>query len=152
MLIAEWGPTTLYLNGACEPDDAALADLQERGVAIEPAPVTALHGQDDRLSAIELDDGRTVGVDALYLGPRNRLNNEIAERLGCKTDEAPFGRIIRTDDQMATTVPGVHAAGDITRGNHSVTWACSDGVTAGVAVHRSLVFRPASSGTARTEA
>jgi thioredoxin reductase len=39
-----------------------------------------------------------------------------------------------------TTVPGVYAAGDITRGAHTVTWAVADGVTAGLAVHRSLVF------------
>lgn len=39
-----------------------------------------------------------------------------------------------------TTVSGVYAAGDITRGAHNVTWASADGVTAGLAVHRSLIF------------
>lgn len=87
MLIAEWGPTTLYLNGASEPDDASLAQLQKRGVAIERAPVRALHGEGAELSAIELMDGRTSEVDALYLGPRTRLNSEIAQQLGCALDE-----------------------------------------------------------------
>ncbi|MGH2355339.1 MAG: NAD(P)/FAD-dependent oxidoreductase [Chloroflexota bacterium] len=139
-LIAEWGPTTLYLHGAAEPDDASLAQLQQRGVAIEPAPVRALHGDGARLSSIELADGRMSAVDALYLGPRTRLNSEIAQQLGCAMDEGPFGRIIRTDSQQMTTVPGVYAAGDITRPAHNITWACADGVTAGTAVHRSLVF------------
>jgi thioredoxin reductase len=140
MLIADWGPTTLYLNGDSAPDGASLAKLQERGVAIEPAPVRALHGEGAQLSAIEFIDGRTSGVDALYLGPCTRLNREIAQQLGCEMDEAPFGPIIRTDSQKRTTVPGVHAAGDITRGAHNVTWACADGVTAAMAVHRSLIF------------
>jgi thioredoxin reductase len=140
MLIAEWGPTTLYLNGASEPDEASLAQLQKRGVAIEPAPVRALHGEGAQLSSIELIDGRTPGVDALYLGPRTRLNSEVAHQLGCETDEGTFGPIIRTDPQRMTTVPGVYAAGDITRSAHNVTWASADGVTAGVALHRSLVF------------
>lgn len=140
LLIAEWGPTTLYLNGAAAPDDAALAQLQKRGVAIEPAPVTALHGDGQRLSSIELADGRMSHADALYLGPRTRLNSEIAEHLGCAMEEGPFGSIIRTDAQKMTTVPGVYAAGDITRGAHNVTWACADGVMAGVALHRSLIF------------
>ena len=140
MLIAEWGPTTLYLNGASEPDDAALAQLQKRGVAIERAPVGALRGEGTELSAIELTDGRMSGVDALYLGPRTRLNSEIADQLGCETEEGTFGRIIRTDAQKGTTVPGVYAAGDITRSVHNVTWASADGVMAGMAVHRSLVF------------
>jgi thioredoxin reductase len=140
MLIAEWGPTTLYLNGASQPEDALLAQLQKRGVAIEPAPVRALQGEGAELSAIELTDGRTSGVDALYLGPRTRLNSEIAQRLGCELDEGRFGSIIRTDDAKMTTVSGVYAAGDITRDVHTVTWASADGVTAGMAVHRSLIF------------
>ncbi|MGH7447783.1 MAG: FAD-dependent oxidoreductase, partial [Longimicrobiales bacterium] len=125
---------------ASQPDDASVAQLQKRGVAIEPAPVRALRGEGARLSAVELTDGRTSGVDALYLGPRTRLNSEIAEQLGCELDEGPFGSIIRTDDAKMTTESGVYAAGDITRGAHSVAWASADGVTAGMAVHRSLIF------------
>ncbi len=140
MLISEWGPTTLYLNGGPEPDDASLAELTKRGVAMERAPVKALHGDGSRLSSIELVDGRLSPVDALYLGPRTRLNSEIAQQLGCELDDAPFGPVIRTDAEKMTTVAGVYAAGDIVRGAHTVTWAAADGVTAGLAVHRSLVF------------
>jgi thioredoxin reductase len=140
MLIAEWGPTTLYLNGAAEPDEASLAELRKRGVAIEPAAVAALQGDDVHLAAIELTDGRTSDIDALYLGPRTRLNSDIAQRLGCELDEGRFGSIIRTDSTKMTTVSSVFAAGDITRDAHSVTWASADGVTAGMAVHRSLIF------------
>ena len=140
MLIAEWGPTTLYLNGASEPDDASLAQLQKRGVLIEPAPVRALHGGGVELTSIEFIDGRTSRIDALYLGPRTRLNSEVAHQLGCEIDDGSSGAIVRTDPQKMTTVPGVYAAGDITRSAHNVTWASADGVTAGVALHRSLVF------------
>lgn len=84
--------------------------------------------------------GRTVDLDALYIGPRTRLNSEIARQLGCELDEGPLGDVIRTDDTKMTTVPGVFAAGDITRSAHNLTWASADGVTAGLAVHRSLVF------------
>lgn len=140
MLIAEWGPTTFYLNGASEPDDESLAQLQKRGVAIEPAPVRALHGDGAKLSAIELVDGRTPEVDALYVGPRTRLNSEMAQQLGCELEEGPFGSIIKTDGLMMTTASDVFAAGDITRFAHNVTWASADGVMAGTAVHRSLVF------------
>jgi thioredoxin reductase len=140
MLVSEWGPTTLYLNGGDEPDDASLAELTKRGVAIEPARVKALHGDGSRLSAIELVDGRLSPADALYVGPRTRLNSEIAQQLGCELDDAQFGPIIRTDADKMTTVPGVYAAGDITRGAHTVTFAAADGVMAGLAVHRSLIF------------
>lgn len=140
LLISEWGPATFYLNGGAMPDDATLTALRRRGVAIEPAQVVALHGDGDALSTIELADGRLCALDALYLGPHSRLNSDLAERLGCETEEGPGNRMIRTDGWKQTTVPGVFAAGDITRGAHSATWASADGVTAGVAVHRSLVF------------
>lgn len=140
MLIAEWGPTTLYLNGAPLPDSATLAELEKRKVAIEPTGVTALLGEGTNLSAIELGDGRRPAIDALYVAPQNRLNSDIAAQLGCIMDTNPAGTVIRTSSMQETSVPGVFAAGDITRGAHTVAWASSDGVTAGVSAHRSLVF------------
>jgi thioredoxin reductase len=139
LLIADWGPTTLYLNGAPGPDDASRTQLQGRGVAVEPARVTALHGSATQLSSIELADGRRSDADALFLRPWTRLNSDISEQLGCETEEGPNGRFIRTDSERMTTVPDVYAAGDIARASHFVTWACADGVTAGLAVHRSLI-------------
>ena len=139
-LIAEWGPTTLFLNGSAEPDAVALSDLAKRGVTIERTPVEALQGEGARLSSIELADGRTRALDALYIGPRTHLNSAIPEQLGCELEETALGPIIRVDAERMTTVPGVYAAGDVTRGAHTVTWAAADGVTAGLAVHRSLVF------------
>ena len=140
MLIAEWGPATLYLNGAQQPDAATLAELQRRRIAIEPAPVVALEGEGQSLSAVALADGRRSPIDALYVGPRTRLNSAIAQQLGCGVYEGRFGSIIRTDDARMTTVPGVYAAGDITREMHNVTFAAADGVMAATALHRSLVF------------
>ncbi|HJU40667.1 MAG TPA: NAD(P)/FAD-dependent oxidoreductase [Tahibacter sp.] len=140
MLVAEWGPTTYYLNGLDAPDDDVRAELARRGVAIEPARVVALHGDGTNLDALAFDDGRRAAVDALFVGTRTRPNGELAQRLGCALDDVPFGTIVRTDDNRETTVRGVFAAGDIVRGAHSATFASADGVTAGVGVHRSLVF------------
>jgi thioredoxin reductase len=141
-LIAEWGPTTLFLNDGPVLDEESMAMLRSRGVTIESVPVRALRGEGPDLSAIELIDGRRSNVEALYLGPRTRLNSDIASQLGCELEDGIFGQIIRTDAQKMTTVPGVYAAGDITRSMHNVTWASADGVSAGTAVHQSLVFDP----------
>lgn len=142
LLIAEWGPTTLYLDGEDAPDAETQAKLAARGVAIEPAPVLALRGEGDALSSLLLADGRELAIDALYLAPRTRLNSPIAEQLGCAIDDTPLGPVIRTDAAKLTTVPGVYAAGDIARSPHNATWAAADGVTAGVSLHQSLVFEP----------
>jgi thioredoxin reductase len=140
MLIAEWGPTTFFLNGSGDIDETSRAELTKRNITLEPAPMRALYGEGTRLSAIELADGRRSPVSALFIGPRTRLNSDIAQQLGCEMDAGPFGQIVKTDGMRMTTVPGVYAAGDIARAAHNVTWASADGVTAGSAVHRSLVF------------
>ncbi|MFD1941809.1 NAD(P)/FAD-dependent oxidoreductase [Paradevosia shaoguanensis] len=139
-LIPEWGPTTFFLNGQDAPDETIMAQLRARGVVIEPDRVVALHGEGKALSGVELENGRIVETAALYVGPRNRLNSDIAQQLGCEIEEGPLGAIIRTDAMKQTTVLNVFAAGDVTRAAHNVTWAVSDGVMAGSALHRSLVF------------
>jgi len=140
LLIADWGPTTLYLDGAAPPDDETRAKLAARGIAIEPARVRGLQGAEGGLSALSLDDGRDVPIDALFVAPRTHLNCPLAEQLGCAVDDGPFGPLIRTDEKKRTTVPGVFAAGDIARAPHNASWAAADGVTAGTFLHQSLVF------------
>lgn len=139
-LVAEWGPTTLFLDGNPMPEADACARLAARGVGIEPGPVRALAGDGPALAAALMADGRSLALDALFVGPRHRLNSPIAEGLGCAVDEGLLGPVIRTDATKETTVPGVYAAGDAARSPHSVAWASADGVTAGVSLHQSLVF------------
>lgn len=138
-LIPQWGPTTLFLNGATLDEESA-HKLAARGVAVEPASVTALEGEGTALSGVRMADGRLVPLDALYIAPQSCLSSPLAERLGLAIDDSPMGPIIRTDGDKMTTLPGVYAAGDIARAPHSVSWAVADGVTAGTATHRALVF------------
>lgn len=135
-LIASWGPTTLFLNGAdLAPDDAAL--LAAHDVAVEPARVTALVGEGTDLSAARLDDGRDSPVEALYVTSQSILSSPIAEELGAAIDDGP---IIRTDSDQMTTVSGVYAAGDIANALHSISRVVADGALAAIAAHRALVF------------
>lgn len=139
-LIADWGPTTLFLNGGEMPEPEVLAQLAQRGIAIEPARIAALQGERTALASLRMEDGREVPLDALYLAPRARLNSPIAEQLGCAIDDGPMGPVIQADAMRLTSVPGVYAAGDCARAPHNATWAAADGVTAGVSLHQSLVF------------
>jgi thioredoxin reductase len=138
-LVADWGPTTLYLNGhPLDADDAA--KLAARKVRVEPGRIAKLIGERSGLSAVELEDGRTSALEALYVAPQSCLASPIAGQLGAAIDDGPMGPQIRTDADKMTTVPGLYAAGDIARAPHSVSWAVADGVTAGTSAHRALVF------------
>ncbi|WP_299309972.1 NAD(P)/FAD-dependent oxidoreductase [uncultured Croceicoccus sp.] len=147
-LIADWGTTTLYLDGNPLPEGDARRLLDHRGVAIEAAPLRELRGRNRTLTSLLLGDGREVAIDALFLAPGSRLNSPIAERLGCALDNGPFGPIVRTDADRLTSVAGVYAAGDIARAPHNATWASADGVTAGISLHQSLVFEASMAGAA----
>lgn len=138
-LIAEWGPTTLYLNGA-ELEDQEVDALAARGVKLESAPLAGLIGEGSALSAVELADGRAIPIAALYIAPHSCLTSPLAAQLGAELDDGPLGSIIRTDADKMTSIHGLYAAGDIARMPHSVSWAVADGVTAGIAAHRALVF------------
>ena len=138
-LIADWGPTTLFLDGhALAADEAAL--LQAKGIAVVPGPVLALEGSGPQLDGVRLADGR-VPLDALFLAPRiDNLASPLAAPLGCAFDEAPAGPVLRVDGMGMTSVPSVHAAGDGAMAWHNATLASADGVRAGAALHRALVF------------
>jgi thioredoxin reductase len=138
-LITEWGPTTLFLNGA-DLDPESAERLAKYGVTVEPGRLKRLVGEGSTLSAVEFEDGRERPVEALYVAPQSCLASPIAEQLGAAIDDGPMGPVIRTDADKMTTVSGLYAAGDIARAPHTVSWAVADGVTAGTAAHRALVF------------
>jgi thioredoxin reductase len=138
-LLPDWGPVTFFTQGN-EPDAEALAQLQARGVQIERAKITELLGRAPKLSGVRVETGRVYELVGLYIGVRARFASPLASQLGCAIEEGPMGPMIRTDEWKLTSVPGVFAAGDIARMAPNATWASSDGVTAGVACHRSLVF------------
>ena len=61
----------------------------------------------------------------------------LAQRAGCVVDR---GGDIEVDPRtLATSVPGIHAAGDIVGKPHLAVTAAADGVRAALAIHRSLL-------------
>lgn len=135
-LIPEWGEVTFFVNGAATLDDAVRADLSNRGVAIEEAPIARL----DRHADVVLADGRRLAFAGLFTATRNSPASPIASSLGCEMEETPFGTQIRTDGMKETSIPGAFACGDAARVPHSVSLAVGDGAWAGATLHRSLVF------------
>ncbi|MFZ5547746.1 MAG: NAD(P)/FAD-dependent oxidoreductase [Pseudomonadota bacterium] len=137
LMLPDWGPTTYLLDGRPLPDAETLAQLQARGVALEPTPVERLAG--DEALQVQLKDGRTLALAGLFIATRTDPG-PLPGQLGCAMDDGPMGRFVRTDAMKATTVPGVFACGDLARGAGSVPLAVGDGAIAGTAAHRSLMF------------
>jgi len=144
LLLPDWsGDVTLLTNGTFSPDAAQREALAARGARVEPRRVVELLGEGDGLEGVRVTGeggDAVIALDALFTAPRTRMASPLAEQLGCAFDDGPFGPVVRTDAWKETTVPGVYAAGDMARAPHTVTWAAADGVSAGIAVHRSLAL------------
>lgn len=142
LMLPDWGPTTLLLNGAFEPDAEQRAALSARGTAIERSPVLRLTGHADT----KLVDGRTLSFAGIFALAPTVQAGPFAEQLGLEMEEAPLGKIIRTDSMKETSMPGVFACGDAARMMASVALAVGDGNLAGAGLHRSLLFASISGG------
>jgi thioredoxin reductase len=142
-LVSEWAAPdqmTLFLNGAFELDAEQLAELQARRIRVERERVIAAEGEAPSID-VRLQDGRTTRIGGLFVVPRTVIENSFAQQLGCAIEEGPVGHFFKTDATKETTIPGVFACGDAALAMGSVTFAVADGAMAGVAAHRSLVFR-----------
>ncbi len=112
--------------------------LVRRGIRVVPSCVLGLDGSAPALAGIRMDDGRVVAVQALFVPPVLEVRSPVAGDLGCAIDDAPAGRLLRTDAEKLTTVPGVYAAGDAALPRSNITLA-ADGVRAGLGLHHSLI-------------
>lgn len=136
-LIAEWGPTTLFLDGH-QIRDEALAHMAALGIAVQPGKVLALEGEGTALAGVRLAD-RVVPLRGLFLAPTVAMACPLAEQLGCALDASPAGPFIRVE-MGQTSVPGVFAAGDAAMAFSNATQAAASGTLAGAAMHRAMVF------------
>jgi len=141
LMLPDWGPTTLFLNGVFEPDAEETAALAARKVAVERTPVVRLSGAEG--VDAELADGRSIRLAGLAIMPRIRPSSPVAEQLGCTLEEGPAGPFVRTDDSKETSIPGVFACGDVARPMGNVALSVGDGAIAGARAHFSLLRAPA---------
>ncbi|WP_223692924.1 FAD/NAD(P)-dependent oxidoreductase [Leifsonia poae] len=124
---------------------ACVVRLQASGTRIRTRTlVTAAEGERGvervRLSSVDRfwrprGAERTVDVDALVLGFGFHPSTELARQFGCalRWDSPKGGWVVATDERLATTVPGVFAAGEPT-GVAGAEQSRTEGVLAGLAI------------------
>lgn len=66
---------------------------------------------DKRLESLLLNTGKELNVDGLFVEIGSQPEVELAHHVGVELDELGF---IKVDNMMATNVPGIFAAGDVT--------------------------------------
>ena len=133
----EYTPIVMIVTDGRKPKwDRKHGDwIEEYEVPVfEQSIVEARHEGCD-IRGLRLRSGEEVEVEALFTTRGDIYYNEIARALGAKTDGE--GQV-RVNDQMATSVRGLYAAGCVTPANCQMIIAAGDGAIAAQAINRDL--------------
>jgi thioredoxin reductase len=111
--------------------------LEARGVRIVRGEVKRLVVDDDRLTGVELTDGRVIARRAVFIRPENVPHADgLLTGLGCEVDQAGF---VNVDATGRTSDPGVWAAGNVVDPRAQVITAAGAGSAAAIAINADLV-------------
>lgn len=136
-LLRQWTDDVVLFPHGHPVGDGERRGLAARGIEVVDGTVARLVVTDDRLRAVELDDGRTVPRAAVFIRPALRAHGDgLAAALGCELLE---GGLVRTEPDGRTSVPGVWAAGNATDPRAQVITAAGAGSAVAIAMNTALV-------------
>jgi thioredoxin reductase len=133
-------------NGPYEPDEVTRRRMHRHGVRVRQEPVAALEGRGGQLERIVFAEGEPLPRHAAFLDPPKLPHSDLAVQLGCSIlDDG----CVEVSERRQTTVPGVFAAGDMSRRparpltSAQIVMAAADGATAAVAMDLELFLEEA---------
>ncbi|WP_163513457.1 NAD(P)/FAD-dependent oxidoreductase [Fodinicola acaciae] len=135
-LVRQWSPDLVFFSNGTEVSLEDREKLSARGVKVVDGKVVRVAVTDDRLSAVELADGRTVERSALFVAPKMVPNDRLLKDLGCVADD---NGVVRVDAVGRTSEFGVFAAGNSVTPMATVIGAASAGAQAGAFINAELV-------------
>lgn len=134
-LLPGWSPAvTAFAQGDARFTPAQRGRLERAGVAVEPRRVAGLVEAGGALRAVELEDGSRVALAALVVRPHQR-QVPLVRRLGLRLDAAGY---VAVDANEETSLPGLHAAGDLTGPVQAAVLSAAAGARAAFAINRAL--------------
>jgi thioredoxin reductase len=136
-IVRQWTSDLVYFT----PPDVLTAtertQLLARAIGVVEGTVEQLIIDDaDHLHAVQLQDGRVVPREALFVPPRFVPNNSAVAGLNCELDADGWVAVNRTG---RTSVPGVWAAGNVVDPRAQVITAAGAGSAAAIAINADLV-------------
>ena len=129
-------------NASWGPDRAKW--IREYEIPIYKQRIRKLLRDGCQIRSLRLEDGTEVKLDALFTTRGDVYFNQLARALGARVDEEGE---IKVNDQMATNVKGVFAAGCVTPANCQMIIAAGQGATAAQAINRELFYESLERGT-----
>jgi len=135
-IVRQWSEAVVYFTPPETLVPSERIQLAARGIAITEGNARRILVDGDQLTGVELDRGRTVACEALFVPPRFVPQNDLLVGLGCELDPVGWPT---TDDTGLTSVPGVWVAGNISNPRAQVITAAGEGSAAAIAINADLV-------------
>ena len=136
-LVRQWSDDVVFFAHTHALTATECVQLQARGVEVVTGEVAGLVVEADRLTGVELVDGRVVERTAVFIRPTNVPHADgVLAGLGCEVDEAGFAVV---DATGRTSTPGVWAAGNVVDPRAQVVASAGAGNAAAIAINADLV-------------
>ena len=136
-LLRQWTGDVVFFVHTYDLSAVDQMQLEARGIQIVRGHVARLVVKDDRLSGVELADGRVVARAAVFIRPVNVPNTDgLLAGLRCAVDDAGFAIV---DATGRTSSAGVWAAGNVVDPRAQVITAAGAGSAAAIAINADLV-------------
>lgn len=102
-------------------------------IKVNTTPIESLEGV-EALEAVLFQDGSKLPISGLFVAIGVAGSTDLAKKIGAITEKNK----ILVDDNMATNIPGLYAAGDCTGGLLQISKAVYDGAKAGTSIIKYL--------------
>ena len=135
--IRRWAGVLTVFDNVTVLAPETVAVMAELGVAHVSGVLQRLEHEAGHVSAVWVA-GQAEPVRAFYLHSRSEPAAPFAAELGCEMTAGPLGPYVTVDAWQRTTVPGIYAAGDLSRAMPAAIFAASTGATAGLACDMDL--------------
>ena len=137
LLVRQWSGDVVFFVHTYDLMPAEQRQLEARRIRVVSGEVARLVVQDDRLTGVELTDGRVVARTAVFVRPGNLPHDDgLLAGLGCERNEAGFPLV---DGAGLTSVPGVWAAGNVADPRAQVITSARAASAAAIAINADLV-------------
>jgi thioredoxin reductase len=130
----QWTDSVVLFAGDFEPTEEEYEKLAARDIGVVTDKIAGLAVHEDALTGVQLVSGTTVPLQAVVTKPTFRANASILSDLGLDVTEAMMGEVpmgatfVATDEKGATSVAGVHAAGNVAAPMENLIGSAAAGV------------------------
>lgn len=125
----------LFTDGLWNLKKSDQEKMEKAKIKVYSSKIVSLHGDNGKLSHIELADGSKINCDAMFFSTGFAQHCTLVKDLDCHMSRKG---VVKTDKQQHTNIKGLYVAGDASVDMHMVAVATAEGLKAAVAINKEL--------------